>query len=256
VFSRLDYDSIAPRYEWRYAVDHYPQLEGLVTRFGAGRRVLEAGCGTGHWLAGLADADETTEVAGIDPSEGMLAHARTRLPDAELVQGRAEALPWDDASFDAVICVNAIHHFDDAPAFIDETRRVLRPGGGVLIVALDPHRGVDEWWIYDWFEGALARDRARYPATERIRRWLRAHGFGAVETAEAQHLDLSMPAHTAREGGYLERHVTSQLGLLTDEDYAAGLERIAAAERRARARGEELTLRARLRLWATTGYRP
>ena len=86
-----------------------------------------------------------------------------------LVRGTAERLPWADASFDRVFCVNALHHFFDARAFVTECRRVLRAGGGLLTIGLDPHTGLDRWWVYDFFPAALEADRQRYASTASIR---------------------------------------------------------------------------------------
>ncbi len=63
------------------------------------------------------------------------------IPDNEAVAGvlgSAEEMPFDDNSFDAVIVTDAFHHFRDQPAAVSEFRRVVRPGGGVVVVELDP----------------------------------------------------------------------------------------------------------------------
>ena len=79
------------------------------------QRVLEVGCGTGHWLRSLDGAG--IRVTGADASARMLAHARVKAPRAALVQAAAERLPWTSESFDRVFCINALHHFQDKTHF-------------------------------------------------------------------------------------------------------------------------------------------
>ena len=256
--SPADYDSVAGAYDRRYERNDYAGVERAVLAFAAGlpatAGVLEVGCGTGHWLAALAGG--AALVAGVDPSRGMLERARRAAPDALLVRARAEALPWRSASVDRVVCVNAFHHFADKAAFVAEARRVLRPGGGLLIVGLDPHTGRDQWWVYDYFPRALELDRGRYPPAPAIRALLARVGFVRCHTAEAQHMPASVSAAAAAERGLLDRSATSQLMVLGDDEYDAGLRRIRAAGEAAASRGEALQLTADLRVYATQGWVP
>jgi len=248
----VDYDEIATQYDSRYQADHYPQLEEEVAAFVRDRRVLEVGCGTGYWLAVAQAAG--ADVAGVDASEHMLSLARRRLPNAELMTGRAESLSWDDSTFDRVICINALHHFDDPSRFIGEAARVLRPSGQ-MTVGLDPYCGLDAWWIYDCFEGTVARDRARYPSAERIMGWFTDAGLNDARTYQAEHLHWDLTVEEARSAGYLEKATTSQLVLLREQEYYARIQSILESERAADGNGEVLSLRTDLRLWATTGRR-
>jgi len=99
-----------------------------------GRRVLDAGCGTGallHWLAG-----QGAEPVGLDPDPAALARARERAPDVPLVAGCGEAMPLASGTFDVVVWFNALHHvpvgrMEDA---LVEALRVLRAGGALLVV--------------------------------------------------------------------------------------------------------------------------
>lgn len=251
---RVDYDGVAPRFERRYADNDWSGVEAALDAFVGARPldVLEVGCGTGHWLARLAAQGH--RVAGLDASEGMLAKARAALPDVELAHGRAESLPWPDARFDRVVCVNALHHFGDRDAFLREARRVLRPGGGLLTIGLDPHNGEDHWWIYDWFEPVRALDLARYRPTAEIRAALAAAGFERAETFVAMHRPAERTFRQLEAEGRLDKTWTSQLTLLTDAEHAAGVARLRAEAERLAARGEELVLRADLRLFATTAW--
>ncbi len=126
----VNYDELAPVYDRRYAASPLSgvgaSLETLVKTIEA-QEVLEAGCGTGHWLDLLQPA--VSGIYGLDPSPGMLAQAKQRGKDLRLVRGRATELPYTDQAFDLVFCVNAIHHFGDPRAFIFEARRLLCPGG-------------------------------------------------------------------------------------------------------------------------------
>ena len=115
-------------------------------RLHPGQRVLDAGCGRGRnarWLV-----DHGADLVGIDHSPEALAEARERLglgPE-RLLEARLEALPFDDSSFDAVICCAVLHFAADHQAFadmLDELVRVLRPGG-VLFARLATRTTVED----------------------------------------------------------------------------------------------------------------
>jgi SAM-dependent methyltransferase len=148
--------------------------------------------------------------------------------------------------FGRVLCVNALHHFQNRAAVFAECARVLRPGGAFLTIGLDPHTGTDTWWIYDYFPAALLADRSRYPATATIRADLFAVGFAEVTTRVAQHLPAAMPFDEAVSKGVANRSSTSQLMVISDEDFAAGQARLMA---------ERPQLQADLRLYATTAWK-
>jgi SAM-dependent methyltransferase len=102
----------------------------------AGRRILDAGCGSGPLFAALRDRGAI--VTGIDKSTGMLELARRRLgADADLrVADLAGPLPFPDGAFDDVIASLVLHYLEDWGPALTELRRVLTPGGR-LIVAVD-----------------------------------------------------------------------------------------------------------------------
>ena len=257
VTRRVDYDQIATTYDRRYQQNDYSGVEAALIAFVGERfdqRVLEVGCGTGHWLRLLCGSG--TRVTALDASAQMLARAKTQARRAALVQGLAERLPWTSESFDRVFCINAFHHFQDKAAFLSEAMRVLRPGGLMMTVGLDPHAGVDRWYIYEYFENALEIDRRRYPASSQIREWMQAAGFDDCVTREIQHMPVRLAAREALEQGRLEKSATSQLSVLTDEEYGRGIDRIREAIESAEVRGESLCLGADLRLYATFGAVP
>ncbi|MGQ0649036.1 MAG: class I SAM-dependent methyltransferase [Gemmatimonadaceae bacterium] len=246
-----NYDAVADAFDHRYRRNQYAGVRDALLDFVAGAdSVLEVGCGTGHWLALLAN----DAAYGVDASWGMLQHARVAAPRAMLAHGRAEALPIASASMDRVVAINAMHHFVDKIAFVAEARRVLRPGGGALTVGLDPHTGTDQWWIYDFFPGTRATDLRRYPSTSAIREMMASAGFGSCETTVAQHVPAAVSVREARARGSMDRNSTSQLMLLSDEEYRAGVQRIAVTVPGAGER--EPTLHADLRLYATTAWLP
>lgn len=255
--SSVDYDSIASTYDRRYEDNDYSGVEHAVVAFiGPARdiRVLEVGCGSGHWLRLLGARG--IRAAGLDVSARMLAFAHGQDDSTILVRGAAEYLPWADESFDRVFCVKALHHFRDKRAFLMEARRVLRPGGQLMTIGLDPHTGIDRWYVYEYFDPVLQIDRARCPAASQIQAWMNAVGFADCVTREAQHLLGQLPARTALEQGRLDKTATSQLGLLTEEQYQQGIDRIRKAMKSAEASGQALHLSVDLRLYATSGSVP
>jgi SAM-dependent methyltransferase len=101
-----------------------------------GRDVLEAGFGEGYGadlLAGVA-----RRVIGVDYDESAVTHARSRYPRVEAIKGNLADLPLPDASVDVVVNFQVIEHLWDQSQFVAECRRVLRPGG--LLLMSTPNR--------------------------------------------------------------------------------------------------------------------
>ena len=103
---------------------------------GPSTRMLDAGCGAGMVLR-LA-ADRRADLCGLDASEGLLAHARRRVPGAEILQGELEQLPYEDASFDVVTGFSSFQYAAQPAVALAEARRVVRPGGRVLLLTWAP----------------------------------------------------------------------------------------------------------------------
>ena len=104
-------------------------------------KVLDLGCAFGFATLKLARKGYTT--IGVDNSARYIAWARRRHPGGTYLQSSAESLPLEDASFDAVLCLDVLEHVVDQAAVIREIERVLRPEG-MLILSV-PHRGLLGW---------------------------------------------------------------------------------------------------------------
>ncbi|MEW9549378.1 class I SAM-dependent methyltransferase [Nonomuraea sp. NPDC050783] len=157
-----DYDTIAEGYTAEnetgllnayYERPAMLELAGDVT----GRRILDAGCGSGPLFAELRDRGAV--VTGIDASAGMLEMARRRLgADADLrAADLAGPLPFPDDTFDDVIASLVLHYLEDWGPALAELRRVLRPGGR-LLVSVDHPFSVTLWQH-------LAGEKPRYFGT-------------------------------------------------------------------------------------------
>lgn len=106
----------------------------------AGKRVLDAGCGDGHYSAWLTEQGAT--VVGIDASRGMVETARARHGDRIEFQRAdlAEPLPFDDDSFDVVLCQHVLSHLPDIDTPLREFARILEPGGVLVLSTHHPLR--------------------------------------------------------------------------------------------------------------------
>ncbi len=99
----------------------------------AGRRALDAGCGAGYGTAILARAGARS-TTGIDVAAAVLEAVQGGMPEGvRLDVGDVRELPYEDSSFDLVVCFEVIEHVDDQAKAIDEMARVLAPSGVLLV---------------------------------------------------------------------------------------------------------------------------
>lgn len=138
----------------------------------AGRRILDAGCGSGPLFAALRERGAT--VTGFDSSAGMLALARRRLgDDADLhLADLGYPLPFPDGAFDDVIASLMLHYLEDWTAPLAELRRVLRPGGRLIASVDHPLQGhplvrpgADYWATFQYSVETAAPGGQRFTLT-------------------------------------------------------------------------------------------
>jgi demethylmenaquinone methyltransferase / 2-methoxy-6-polyprenyl-1,4-benzoquinol methylase len=146
----------------------------LVSRIDVGPRqtVLDVATGTGAVARELI-AEKGCTVVGLDQSPEMLAEARRRLPDdVKLIEGRAEQLPFPDATFDALTFTYLLRYVDDPAATLQELTRVVRPGGTIAGLEFAvPHGLWRPLWELYMRVGLPAAGRALSPG------WAEVGGF-------------------------------------------------------------------------------
>jgi len=133
-----------------------------------GQAVLDVACGTGALtMAAAAIVGSHGRVAGLDANPDMLAVARRKSKIIDWREGRAEDLPFDDASFDAVISQFGLMFFDDRPRALSEMMRVLKPGGRLTVAvcgAVERSPGYTAFAnLLDWLFGKEVGNAFRAP---------------------------------------------------------------------------------------------
>jgi len=154
---------------WWYRAAHARLIDALAERPGADGPLLDAGCGTGGFLARLATAFPARPLFGLEYNPVAAARA-ARKSGAAVCAGTVNALPFPDATFGAVVSVDVLCHMAvQEAAALAECRRVLRPGGTLLL----------NLPAYDWLKSAhdaRVHTARRYTAGG-ITRTLQAAGF-------------------------------------------------------------------------------
>jgi SAM-dependent methyltransferase len=155
-----------------------------------GARWLDVGCGTGALADTILRRDPTARVAGIDPSEGFVEHARARV-EGDFVVGDARALPFADDAFDVAVSGLVLNFVPEPERALEEMARVVRPGGAIAVYVWDYAEGME--LIRSFFDAAIEVDPAaaefdeglRFALCrpEPLRRLLLAAGLMAVEVS-------------------------------------------------------------------------
>jgi ubiquinone/menaquinone biosynthesis C-methylase UbiE len=161
------------------AYEHWHRY-AFARRYAEGRRVLDAACGEGYGTALLGT--KAAEAVGVDIDAGSIRHAQSTYGSATIrfVEGSCTALPFPDASFDAVVSFETIEHLDaaDQPPMLAEFARVLKPAGLLIISSpnkrlySDARDYVNEFHRHELYRDGLAELLARaFPA----QRWFHQH---------------------------------------------------------------------------------
>ncbi len=111
------------------------ELDEILSFFGkdgGGRKLLDVGSGKGIFTAALKSYGFDAE--GVEPALTLREIAKERYPYAKFCDGSATALPFPDASFDCLVCVEVLEHVPDTDAALHEFSRVLRPGGKAVVI--------------------------------------------------------------------------------------------------------------------------
>ena len=251
---RVDYDQVSAVYDQRYRSGEPAGIAECLRELACkveAHRVLEAGCGTGHWLALMYHCETR---CGLDYSAGMLDKARQNDGALGLVRGTATQLPFCENTFDFVFCVHALHHFGDPPAFIYEARRVIGTGGALAIIGMDPQTEHDRWYVYDCFPGTYETDLDRYPSGNMILRWMREAGFVKCERRLVARIVHNFVGEQVLNDPVLQKNGSSQFSLLTEDAFADGMSRIRKALQMAERRGQKIVFPTHIAFPAVVGF--
>jgi len=212
------YDIIGRNYAWQRCPD--PRIAARLTAaLGSARSVLNVGAGAGSY------EPSDRRVLAVEPSAVMLAQ---RPPGAApAVRARAEALPFPDRAFDAVMAVLTLHHWADRAGGLDECARVACER--VVLLTWDPE--ADAFWLLrEYLPALIEADRGLFPP---MAAYADAFGPGArVEIAAVpvprDCVDGFLGAYWARPAAYLDPTVRAGISSFARPGLEAGLERLRA----------------------------
>lgn len=164
----------------RHVGRYGPELATAFVRFagvGPEMRALDVGCGPGALTLALAGTLGPERVAATDPSEAYVDACRGRVPGADVRVGAAEALPFDDGAFDAVLAQLVVQALDDPLRAAQEMARVLRPGGVMAACVWDFRDGMPLLGSYWAAAMAVDSEGARRAGADVTNPWCTPEGL-------------------------------------------------------------------------------
>jgi ubiquinone/menaquinone biosynthesis C-methylase UbiE len=184
--TRASYDRVAAEYARRIndELEDKPLERKLLAEFTAGTpgHIADVGCGPGHVAAYLQE--QGAEVVGLDLSPAMVVQARALHPDVEFEVGDMRALPLEDGLLGGIVALYSLIHIPRAEvvAVLREFRRVLRPGGRLLVGF---HIGEEIRHFEDWWGEPVNLDFIFFTTAE-MATYLDEAGFSLEETIERE----------------------------------------------------------------------
>ncbi len=146
---------------------------------GDGLKLLDIGCGTGHYLSRFRQRG--FEVAGVDNCKEMLKYSRAQNPASTILYADAEKIPFPDNTFDFLLCVEVLRYLPNPSVYLREMARVLKPQGVCLATALPALNLNGYWFIHRLISfagiGNFARSRQFFTTSLRLRRQFANAGF-------------------------------------------------------------------------------
>lgn len=250
---RINYDEIAELYDRDRLREKEadPAFLALVDQYQAQRAdpwlVLDIGCGTGSQLVANQAQSTGTHLVGLDLHQGMLRQAKQKTEGIDWLQADGARLPFRTGVFDLITNQFAFHHVQDKPAMMAEVFRTLRPEGQFVMTNISPRRATN-WIIYRYFPSAFEIDLQDFLPLAEIKTLMIEVGFKEVviaPTAWQYEEDLHEFADVVRH------RVVSQLRAISERDYQAGLQQIAAELQQAK--GQPISIPSEVCLVKITG---
>ena len=152
----------------------------LLAEVRPGERVLDLGCGAGHFLAALLDAG--AQAVGVDIAEAALERARTTVPNVDVRLLEDGVIPAGHGEFDLVWCSEVLEHIPDVAEALYEIRRVLGPGGRLLLTV--PNTGLRARLRFERHFDPLGQ-HVRFFTRRSLAHTLEATGFAPVRVSRA-----------------------------------------------------------------------
>ena len=214
----VNYDQAADKYAAHRRL-HGGVFRELCTRnmLDPGARLLEVGCGTGNYIAALAQTSGCT-ACGLDPSIEML--SRVCSDEVHCLLARAEELGFADATFHLVYSVDVVHHISDKAAFYREGARVLQAGGWLCTVTDSADMLSRREVLSGYFPETVEIELARYPRIVQLETWMNRAGLVSIRVSAVEEPYEVTSIHPFRDRAY------SSLQLIAEEAWQAGLERL------------------------------
>ena len=223
----FDYNRISSEYNLRYEANSLRGIEDALRKIISIRKpesILEIGCGTARWLSAL-DNISCLKI-GADNSSGMLRIAQSKKRSLNLICADADLLPFPDNRFDLIFCVNAIHHFRKKREFISSASKMLKKGGVLAIIGVDPRNEKDEWYVYNYFDGIYEKDLKRFPSSPEIIDWMDKAGLKRIDKIDLEHVVNNFVGKDLFKDPFLRKDQSSQLAGLSDKEYSEGIAKI------------------------------
>jgi ubiquinone/menaquinone biosynthesis C-methylase UbiE len=213
------YDELADKYAQSRCIEPFILSELMRgSKAHSISKVLELGCGTGIYLHSLVSITGY-QGFGIDPSQGMLAHA-VSADNTYFANGTAEFLPFKSNSFDFLFSVNVLHHVPDIGPLFQEAMRVLKSNGLVCSITDSGKMIRGREPLATYWPSTIEVDLKRYHSIESIKELMISAGFIDIETN-----DIQSPFHIHDIKPYQDKAL-SCLHLISEQDYQQGLQKM------------------------------